>query len=294
MKAYAFNRLTGFTRVELAPEVQLEAGLAAVRVASVAGPAFIGRAVADLNHVPFVPVLSVLWEANERPVVRLERITFRTGEAPVVNVGRRLFEQLMKVVRRCPALTGKDVLTVPRELRRASHRLFHVTLGPAPTLVPEDVLSRDPLKARLSVGRPTIDNHPLVIPDRGPRHIVGLLALNHLGDGVEERATLTEKEVVSLVLVHLQEEHIARVVGDEVRRRQPKGSRLAGLNAPRQQHLPDLGVNDVPYRVTDPRHPLVAERTLQVGVGYLGDVALKPLHRVSARRRLDGLTPQAD
>ena len=219
MKAYAFNRLAGFTRVELAPEVQLEAGLAAVRVPSVAGPAFIGRAVADLNHVPFVPVLSVLGEANERPVVRLERITFRTGEAPVVNVGRRLFEQLMEVVRRCPALTGKDVLTVPRELRRASHRLFHVTLGPAPTLVPEDVLSRDPLKARLSVGRPTIDNHPLVIPDRGPRHIVGLLALNHLGDGVEERATLAKKEVVSLVLVHLQEEHIARVVGDEVRRR---------------------------------------------------------------------------
>ena len=197
----------------------------------------------------------------------------------------------MEVVGGCPALGGKDVLGVPAELRRASHRFLHVAFRPAPALIPEDVLGRDALQARLRVGRAAIDDHPLEVADGGPRHIVGLLALGDLGDGVEERATLAEEEVVGLVLVHLQEEHIARVVDDEVSGRETKGCGLAGLNAPRQKHLPNLGVDDEADGVTDPRHPLVSERTLQVRVGYLGDVAFKPFDGVAARRWTHRVSP---
>ena len=219
MQADALDGLAGFAGVELPAEVQLETGLSAIRVAGVAGAALVGRAGLDLGGVPVVAIFGVLGEADERPVVGLERVALRAVEGPVVEVGRGLLQELMEVVRRRPALACEDVLGVPRELGRPSHRFLHVTFGPAPTLVTEDVLGRDALQARLRVGRAAIDNHPLKVPDRRSWHIVLLLALNHLRDGVEEGTALTQEEVVGLVLVHLKQEHIARVVHDEVSRR---------------------------------------------------------------------------
>ena len=71
MKADALDRLAGLAWVKLASEVQLETGLSAVRVAGVAGAAFVGRAGLDLGGVPVVAVLGVLGEADKRPVVGL-------------------------------------------------------------------------------------------------------------------------------------------------------------------------------------------------------------------------------